>query len=601
MSFSATPSVFGRLRHLEAQFLRPHRRTVALALAGMLVQSALLLPAPLLQGWVVDRLVAHLGQGGTAALSSAAAVRLILVALAASVACYAVRAGLAWQVAATMTRVSLEVIRSLTDAMHRKLQRLPVAYFDREQTGRVMARITSDVGTLLIFLGNSSLQLVSDLVIAVGIAATLMWLHWQLALIAFVAVPLYAINHRRFAGRLRKLARKTRVQVGAVYALLSERVSAVRVVRSFVQEEAEVAELDRQIDANRALSWSSLRAGAWQSALAVLISGVGTVGVLAYGVVLVDQGQMTVGALLAFYALLAQLYNPVVRLTQFQGTAAGTLAAVERIAEVFEEPETVTDRPGAKPMPRPRGALVFQDVSFAYRTPGPLTLDRVNLTVEPGMRVGILGASGSGKSTLLALAPRLYDVAEGQGTVYLDGEDVRGLRLADLRLAVGLVPQQAVLFEGTIRSNLTYARPNASAAVLRRALEIADLAAMVEGLPRGLETPVGERGFSLSGGQRQRLALARALVADPAVLLLDDCTSAVDADTESRIQAALAELLPGRTCLVVSHKVSSVRNADLIIVLHAGRVVERGTHEELLALGGRYAETVDLQTRAVVF
>jgi ABC-type multidrug transport system fused ATPase/permease subunit len=600
VSLGHAPSAAGRFRRLEAEFLRPHRRAVAFALAGMLLQSALLLPIPLLQGWVLDRLLALSGRAGAGSPEEAAdAVRMIGVALAASVACYLVRTGLAWKVTGTMTRVSLEVVRVLTDAMHRKLQRLPVAYFDRQQTGGVMSRITSDVGSLLLFLGSGSLQLVSDLVIAVGISVTLVWLNWQLALVSFAAAPLYVLNHRLFAAGVRDLSRRVRAQVAALYALLSERVSAVRVVRSFAQESAEVAVLDRRIDAHRDLSWAGLRAGAWQGATALFISGVATVAVLACGVLLASRGALSVGELLAFYALTAQLYNPVVRLTQFHGTVAGTLAAVERIAEVLDEPETLTDRPDARPLPRARGALAFREVSFAYRPDGPPVLDRVSLEVEPGMKVGILGPSGSGKSTLLALAPRLYEVPEGRGAVLLDGHDVRGLRSADLRRAVALVPQQAVLFEGTVRSNLTYARPGAPAADVRRALEVADLAGMVEALPKGLDTPVGERGFSLSGGQRQRLALARALVADPAVLLLDDCTSALDADTEAHIQVALAELLPGKTCLIVSHKVSSVCRADLIVVLQAGRVAERGTHAELLARGGFYAETFHRQTLAL--
>jgi ABC-type multidrug transport system fused ATPase/permease subunit len=593
-ALTVSRSALAELQRLEVRFLKPHRRAVVLALAGMLVQSALLLPIPLLQGRVVDRLVAL--EEAPPRPDAAAVAGVVLVALAASVACYLGKAGLAWWVARTMTRVSLDVVRALTDAMHRKLQRLPVAYFDREQTGRVMSRITSDVGTLLIFLNSSSLQLVSDLVLAAGICIALVWLNWQLALISFVAVPLYALNHRLFARKVRELARRIRAQVAAIYTLLSERVSAVRVVRSFAQEGAEVAQLDARIDEHRVLSWAGMRAGALQGALAVVISGLGTVAVLVCGVLLTQRGMLSLGDLLAFYALLALFYNPVVRLTQFHGIVAGTLAAVERIAEVLDEPETLTDRPDARPISRPRGALSFRGVTFAYRPGGPLALDLMDLEIEPGMRVGVLGVSGSGKSTLLALAPRLYDLHEGCGAVLFDGRDVRGYRLADLRRAVALVPQQAVLFQGTIRSNLTYARPGAPAAAVRRALEAADLAGMVEGLPLGLDTPVGERGFTLSGGQRQRLALARALIADPAVLLLDDSTSALDAETEARVQNALEDNLPGRTCLIVSHRVSSVLHADRIIVLGHGRILEQGTHEQLLARGGWYAQTLRLQT-----
>jgi ABC-type multidrug transport system fused ATPase/permease subunit len=326
---------------------------------------------------------------------------------------------------------------------------------------------------------------------------------------------------------------------------------------------------------------------------------VGTVASLAYGVHLVRTGGLTLGELLAFYALVGQLYNPVVRLTQMSGTLSATMAAVDRIGEALEEPETLTERPGAQPLRDPRGHVHFRGVSFAYRAGGPRVLEGIDLEVEPGMKVGVLGPSGAGKSTLLALVPRLYDVPAGCGAVLFDGHDVRDLRLAQLRRSAVLVPQQAQLFEGTIRTNLTYARPGASAAEVRRALEVADLAGMVEALPEGLDTPVGERGFSLSGGQRQRLALARAIIADPTVLLLDDCTSALDAETEGHVQAALLELLPGRTCVIVSHKVSSVCRADRIVVLEAGRVVEQGTHDELLSQGGHYAQAYALQTRAL--
>ena len=233
-------------------------------------------------------------------------------------------------------------------------------------------------------------------------------------------------------------------------------------------------------------------------------------------------------------------------------------------------------------------------------------MQEVSLKIEPGMRVGLLGPSGAGKTTLLSLAMRLYDLPAGTaadgrsaGSVRLDGIDVRNLRLADLRRAVALVPQQALLFDGTIRSNLIYAQPQVTPAQLRLALEIADLASLVDSLPHGLETPVNERGFSLSGGQRQRLALARAILSEPVVLLLDDCTSALDAETEARIQQALDRHLPGRTCLIVSHKVSSVRRCDLIVVLEHGRVIEQGTPHDLLGLRGYYATMVSQQTRAL--
>ncbi|HEY2158233.1 MAG TPA: ABC transporter ATP-binding protein, partial [Isosphaeraceae bacterium] len=455
-----TPAWSG-FRRVEAEFLRPHRAAIALAALGLLAQSLLALPAPLLQGWVVDRL-APLFAGGTfrPPADGGRLGRMIALALAATVAVHLARMVLGWKVAATLSRVALEAVRELTDALHRKLQRRPMGYFDRHQSGQIMARVTGDVGSLLVFLGGGAVQALADLVLAAGIAALMAWLNWPLALACFAAVPLFALNHKVFAGAIHRLSREIRGQIAAVYALLSERVSAVRVVRSFAREDAELAELDRRLDAHRTLAWSSQKAVAGQGAVASFVGGLGSVAVVAVGSALVGRGRMTVGEMLAFYALVAQFYGPILRLAGLQPMIAGTLAAVDRIVEVLDESEPVPARPASRPR-RVRGSLVYRGVTFAYAPGGRRVLDDIDLEIEPGMTVGLLGASGSGKSTVLSLAPRIYDLDEAGGAILLDGRDVRGLDPAGLRRAVALVPQRAMLFRGTIRSNLTYARPDA--------------------------------------------------------------------------------------------------------------------------------------------
>jgi ABC-type multidrug transport system fused ATPase/permease subunit len=550
------------------------------------------LPVSVTQGWAFDRLIASLGAGG--AVDSNSVTLAIAAALVVAVVCHVGRMTFVWCGNLVMNRVSLEIVRDLTDTLHRKLQRLPLAYFDQQQTGQLMARITSDVGSLLIFLGSGSMQLVSDLVLAAGIACVLLWIRWQLAVICFIVVPLYAFNHRLFAGRINALSAKIRGQLGSIYALLSERISAVRVVRSFAQEEAEIRQMDQRIDAHRELNRAGLRISALQAAVSAMLAGAGTMAVLVCGVALIRRDMLTVGDLFAFSAMVAQLYNPLTRLIQFQSGAAATRVAVDRMMEVLEAPESIVERSDALPIQAPRGRLVFKDVAFSYRPGGPRIIDGVSLTVEPGMRVGLIGPSGAGKSTLLALSPRLYDV-DG-GSISFDGCDVRGLRLAELRRSIIVVPQQAVLFQTTLRANLLYAAPLASANMLHKVLEALDLDELIKSLPLGLDTPVGDRGVTLSGGQRQRLALARALLANPSALLLDDCTSALDAETEARVCAAIDDLLPGRTRLTVSHKLTSLRSVDWILALENGRVVEQGRPEELLCRSGVFAQAHRRQT-----
>ncbi|MCY2935935.1 MAG: ABC transporter ATP-binding protein [Planctomycetota bacterium] len=592
------------LARLNQQFLRPYRLSFLICLTGLLIQSLLILPVPLLQGRILDLLLpfAEATEQGRPPIDlGSQLIQSIATGLALIVACQLLRTSLSWAVSNTMGRISQEVVVQLRSTLHQKLMRLPMAYFDAQQTGRLMARVTSDVGSILSFVNSGLLQLVNDLILALGIAALLFWLQWRLALIAMVVMPLYLLNQMVFSGKIRQLSLSIRSQVSSIYALLSERVSAVRVVRGCAQEAEELAQLDKRIDHHRELSWKNTRTSALLSLLATLITGLGTLGVLIGGILLIGQNQLTMGELLAFYSLIGQLYGPIVRLTQFQATAQSTSVSIERLCEVLDEPETLSDSPDAKPLITPQGAISLENIHFRYQPDSPEVITSLTLNIKPGTMLGIIGPSGAGKTTLLALIARLYDIVPptSQGEVRFDGHNIRHWLLADLRKHIALVPQQALLFEGTILTNLTYACPDASEPEIKAALEITDLQTTINHLPNGLQTSVSERGMTLSGGQRQRLALARSIIAKPAVLLLDDCTSALDAETESRIQESLVHNLPGRTSVVVSQKCSSVRQADLIIVLDKGKIIEQGTHTELVGLGGWYSATFKAQTTAL--
>ncbi len=546
----------------------------------MLIQTVMVLTIPMLQGWVLDQLArgqpSAPGKSGEAAGEAA-----IFLALGVSLACYLGRVILAWKANSEMGRIAHEVVMNVRADLHAKLMRLAMPFFDRKQTGRLMATLTSDVSVILTFLSSGLLQLLSDLILAIGIAALLVYLQWQLALAAMIAPPLLILNHRHFAPRIRHSSSHLRAIVASIYALICERVSAVRIVRAYSNENFELGLLEREIDDYRATALEVCNDSASQGAIAAAVAGLETVLVLGCGASLIHQGRLTVGALLAFCGLLTLLYAPIVRLTQLQAIIAAARTACERIFEILDEQKTFTTGAEIRLSRRPRGALSFRDVRFAYDEIGPFVLDRVTIEIAPGEVIGLVGPSGSGKSTLLTLAARLYDISPTHGAIMLDGLNIRDIRPEDFRREVMLVPQRPIVLEGTLRSNLLYMNPGATEGQIRRALEIVDLASTVESFPRELETQVGERGQTLSGGQRQRLALARAILADSAVLLLDHGLSALDGETEARVWTALTASRRGRTSIIVSHRPDTLEHTDRIVYLEGGRIIESRTHAEL--------------------
>jgi ABC-type multidrug transport system fused ATPase/permease subunit len=538
-------------------FLRPHRGPLAGCFAATVAVALLALPIPLVQGRLLDRLAA----AGPADPDLGGH---LLAAVGVSLGCLLARAALARRTAVTVTRISLEVVAELTTALHRAVTRMPLAALDRHPTGGLMARLTADVGTVMIFLNTGTVQLAADLVLAAGATAALAWFDGRLALVAAAAAPLYLLNQTAFAGPVRRAAGRTRAAFGRMYALLGDRLPAAAVVRAFAQERAEAARLDEHQHEHAAAARAGVRLAAGQAAAATVIAGLATAAVLVGGAAGVAAGRLSPGDLLAVYALAGLLFGPFVRLAQFQSGWAATHTAVERMAELLDAP--VPAEPRERPTPAAvRGELRFDRVTFRYGPHRPPAVDGVSFLAGPGRTVGLAGPGGSGKSTLLLLAAGLHE-ADG---VTLDGAAVRAWPGA-----VVLVPQRPVLFAGTVRSNLRYAVPDAADERLWAALAAVELDDVVR-RRGGLDLAVGPRGAGLSGGQRQRLALARAVLAYPAVLLLDDCTSALDGATERRVLDNLDRLFVGRTRVVASHRPEPLRRADAVLTLDAGRAVER--------------------------
>lgn len=575
----------GSLRQLARllPYLGRHRGRVAIGIAAILVSAGLGLVAPALLGRAVDALRTIGDELGHAIARYA--VLLVGVTALQGVANFLQRR--------LLVAVSRDVEADLRDRLFTHLERLEPAFFHDVPTGDLMARSASDIGAVRMVCGPAIMYSVNTVATAAGAFAGMLWIDPPLALIAVACLPLVAGTTQLFGARIHRLYEIVQRRLAGLSSRAQENLAGVRVVRAFAQEEAEQRAFER---VSRDYVEANLRLARWQTAfhpLLQLLVGLGFAAVLGIGGSRVLAGRITLGELVTFHFFLAKLVWPMIAVGWVVNLLQRGAASFARLTAILDRAPAIADRPGATAPAAIRGRITARSLSFRYRPELPEALRDLEFEIPAGSTAGIVGRTGSGKSTLLALLARLHDPPPG--ALFVDGHDVRDLPLAALRGALAMVPQESFLFSATVAENIAIGRSGASREEIAAAAAAAGLEADLAGFPRGLDTTVGERGLTLSGGQKQRVALARALLRGAPILLLDDALSAVDAATEARILSELAGHGAGRTVLVVAHRLSTVAAADLILVLDRGRIVERGSHAELTAAGGVYAELDRLQ------
>jgi ATP-binding cassette subfamily B protein len=492
------------------------------------------------------------------------------------------------------TSVGQWVMHDLRRVLYSHIQRLSLSFHDRKRTGDLISRVTSDIDAVQSFISTVLLGILVNILTLAGMMLVMLYLNWAFTIIALLVAPALFFVVYHYTHRIKRASRAMRRQEGEVVNVLEEVLSSIRVVKAFAREDYEQKRFERESreSVERALEARNFKAKL--PPIVEIIVAAGTCLVLWYGARLVLAGALTSGELLVFLLYLGKMYKPMRELSKMTDTISKAQVGWERIREVLENESQVRDLPGAKPAPRFKGEIDFDKVSFAYDG-GPPVITELSLHIEPGQLAALVGPTGAGKTTIVSLLPRFYEANSGQ--IKIDGTDIRQYKQASLREQISFVLQETLLFRATVAENIAYGKPSATHEEIVRAAKLANADEFIDRMADGYDTMVGERGVTLSGGQRQRITIARAIIRDSPILILDEPSAGLDAESEKLVFDALGNLMEGKTSIVIAHRLATVRRADVIFVVDQGRVVEQGTHEELLDRGGLYARLYELQFR----
>jgi ATP-binding cassette subfamily B protein len=583
------------------ELLRPHTKTLILGTLAAIGDAAanLLDPVPLKivldnvlrsrapSGWL-NTLIFSLAGADKLAIIKFAAIAVLAIALFGAACTYAEKL--------LTTSVGQWVMHDLRQTLYFHIQRLSLAYHDQTSTGDLLSTVTSDIDSIQTFISSNLLDALINVLTLVGMVVVMFCINWRFTLIALSVAPVLALVVFKYTRSIRKASREVRKKQGEMVSVIQEVLSSMRVVKAFAREDYEVHRLEEESLENVEIALRARAVKARLSPLVEVIVAIGTGLVLWFGGRLVLAGSLSAGSLVMFIWYLGKMYKPMQELSKMTDAYSKAAIGYERIREILDMDGEVKDQPGARKIARLQGEIEFDHVTFGYDPKCP-TLEDISFRIEPGQVAAFVGPTGAGKTTIISLISRFYDPVSG--AVKIDGLDVRRYQQRSLREHISVVLQETVLFQGSVWQNIAYGKPNATRAEIINAAELANATEFIEKMPNGYDTLVGERGVTLSGGQRQRIAIARAVIRNTPIFILDEPSSGLDAESERLVFEALDRLMKGKTSIVIAHRLSTIRSADVIFVVQDGKLVESGKHEELSTAGGLYAELYEIQFGAL--